>query len=428
MCNLAIPFGTMVAVSFLHMKPIHPAGTAPRPSRRAMFDTLLRHLSMVRLTATSMGALVAMSTLSACLGEVVTKDPGGETKVTAKDKFLTVALPKLNEGSCTSCHTGDPNYPFFAGADDEAKYATIIASSVVNFEAPESSRLLTKGLHSGQPLTTEQSTAVLEWLTAERDERSGTGQPTLLETPEFTPLKCTAGVAGDPTCPLNTVALDAIGAPGAKITFVYEQPTSTLTYLSDITLSAGAGGVFIEHPLFASIDPGTGKVTPDDVDQFFSTKENLQTGSVQLRGGTATFHFAPNAKMKLLFKAVKPYQADQGGGTQTGGCKKVPEFIAMAKPMLAASCTGGACHQIAGNNANSALALTGIAGNDMTELTNACNQTLTRVNKQDVNNSAIFLAPRVGGNGHPFRFANQGAADAFANPIKNWIQQEITAP
>ncbi len=394
-----------------------------------MFDTLLRHLRMVRLTATSMSALVAVgaiSSLGGCLGEVVTKEPGGTTGASAKSKFIEVALPQLTAAACTSCHASDPNYPFFAGADAEAQYLTVTGSNVVNFEAPESSRLLTKGLHSGQPLTTEQSSAVLQWLSAERDERAG-GVAALLETPEFTPLKCTAGVGGDPTCPINTVALDSIGAVGAKITFVYEQPTSTLTYLTDITLSAGPNGVFIEHPLFASID-AAGKVTPDDVDQFFSTKENLMTGSIQLRGGTATFSFGPNNKMKLLFKSVKTYQADQGGGTATGGCKKIPEFIAMAKPNLAASCTGGACHNIAGNNANSALGLTGIAGNDPTELANACNQTLTRVNKNDVNNSAIFLAPRPGGAAHPFKFPNVGAVDTFSANIKLWIQQEITAP
>jgi hypothetical protein len=394
-----------------------------------MFDTLLRHLGMVRLTATSMSALVALgaiSSLGGCLGEVVTKDPGGPVTATAKSKFIEVALPQLTAGACTSCHSSDPNYPFFAGADAEAQYLTITGSNVVNFEAPESSRLLTKGLHTGQPLTAAQASGVLEWLTAERDERAG-GVAPLLETPEFTPLKCTGGVRGDATCPTNTVSLDSIGAPGASISFTYEQPTSTLTYLTYITLNSGPGGVFIEHPLFASID-AAGTVIPDDVDQFFSTKENLMTGSVQLRGGTATFGFGPNNKMKLLFKSVKTYQADQGGGMPTGGCKKVPEFIAMAKPNLAASCSGGNCHNTAGTNANSALGLTGIGGTDPTELANACNQTLTRVNKLDVNNSAIFLAPRPGAAAHPFKFPNVGAVDTFSTNIKLWIQQEITAP
>ena len=125
-----------------------------------MFDTLLRHLGMVRLTATSMSALVALGALGSlggCLGEVVTKEPGGGTTATAKSKFLDVALPQLVAGACTSCHSSDPNYPFFAGADAEAQYLAVTASNVVNFEAPESSRLLTKGLHSGQPLTTDQS-------------------------------------------------------------------------------------------------------------------------------------------------------------------------------------------------------------------------------------------------------------------------------
>ncbi|MBP9085451.1 MAG: hypothetical protein KBG15_04995 [Kofleriaceae bacterium] len=413
------------------MTLLQPAGTGPKPSRRAMFDTLLRHLGMVRLTATSMSALVALgaiSSLGGCLGEVVTKEPGDPTTPTAKTKFIEVALPLLTAGACTGCHSSDPNYPFFAGADADAKYLAITTSSVVNFEAPQSSRLLSKGLHSGQPLTSEQAAGVLEWLTAERDERAG-GVAALLETPVFTPLKCTAGVGGDATCPINTVALDSIGAPGASISFVYEQPTSTLTYLSDITLNAGPGGVFIEHPLFASID-AAGTVIPDEVDQFFSTKENLMGGaaSIQLRGGTATFGFAPNNKMKLLFKSVKTYQADQGGGGLTGGCKKVPEFIALAKPTLAASCSGANCHSAAGTNANSALGLVGIGGTDPTELANACNQTLTRVNKNDVNNSAIFLAPRPGGAAHPFKFPNIGAVDTFSANIKLWIQQEITAP
>ena len=85
---------------------------------------------------------------------------------------------------------------------------------VVNLDAPQSSRVLTKGLHDGPALTADQASRLLEWIQAEKAADVQTGTIRLHPGP-FTPLTCTGGNASDtagcssspadPThcCPLN---------------------------------------------------------------------------------------------------------------------------------------------------------------------------------------------------------------------------------
>lgn len=409
----------MVTMQFLHT-PLRE-----RPSRRALYATLRSHLAKLPL------AILIAGGSTACLGEVVPGEGPGDSgggASAARKKFDT-ALPAMTT-ACAACHVSGTD-DFMAGATSDEKYTKLVGSNVVNFTAPASSRLLTKGLHSGPAFTAEQASPVLEWLNAERDARAdgGGGGNTQLATAKFAPALCTQGnpVDNPATCPLNTVALDSIGAVGAKITFVYEQVTPNLAYVSDLTLVAGPNGVFMEHPLFTATDAAN-KVTPDAVDTFFSTKENLQTGSRQLKGGTVTFPFPPNSQLQILFKSVKVYQPDGGGGGGGGGgCKVVAGadgFTARAKPALNASCTNGACHAT-NNNAKSAMNLDPARSDQ-----DMCNEVRTRVNLDAaaVDNSGIFVTVRPGAGGHPFAFANQAAHDDFKNPIKIWIQKEITAP
>ena len=85
-----------------------------RHSRRAMLDTLLKHLPMVRL---SVGALAALA-LMGCSGLI----DGGDEDVTpeeqaARQLYLTKAKPVFDT-TCASCHSGsDPTVAFLQGAN-----------------------------------------------------------------------------------------------------------------------------------------------------------------------------------------------------------------------------------------------------------------------------------------------------------------------
>src|SRR5512141_886287 len=85
-------------------------------SRRAMLDTLLRHLPMVRL---SVGALAVMA-LVGCTGRV--DDGGNSENLTpeqqpARLKWEQKAYPVLSV-NCQGCHAGSTvGVAFLAGAD-----------------------------------------------------------------------------------------------------------------------------------------------------------------------------------------------------------------------------------------------------------------------------------------------------------------------
>src|SRR5687767_1604335 len=139
---------------------------SPLQSRRAMLDTLLKHLPMVRLSVGALAALV----LVGCSGLI----DGGDEDITpeeqaARTAYVAKAKPVF-DNNCAQCHSGsDPTVAFLQGADAMEQRAKIMASEVVNLEALQSSRVLTKGAHSGPALTAQQSADLLEWLAAERD-------------------------------------------------------------------------------------------------------------------------------------------------------------------------------------------------------------------------------------------------------------------
>jgi cytochrome c553 len=404
-------------------------------SRRAMLNILLEHLPMVRL---SVGALAALA-LVGCAGLI---DGGAEDQVTPEERaarkaFVDKAKPVL-DSVCASCHSGsDPSVAFLLGADAMEVRGSLLASNVVNLEAPQSSRLLSKGAHSGPALLASQASDLLEWLAAERDAAGATGSVnTGLETPLFTPLLCTAGAPGDPTCPITYVDISGLveGWAGARIKFV-AQPLSLDLYLTNLALEGGAEGVYIEHPLFVSW-PVNAKPIPDSLDRFFNVKMNLEAGATaqSIAGGTAAFvNFAPGNQLSIHFKVVDKFRADDGGGGGGGGgmtsngCRALAQFTANARGPLQTSC--GNCHANANNgNARGAMDITGIGSMDEATLQNVCNQTRTRINFQDSNASGFYIAPNPAmGTNHPFKFASQAAFDNFKAAVDVWVQAEKTA-
>src|ERR1043165_1276073 len=227
-------------------------GAAGLRSRKSMLETLVKHLAMVRLTVPA----IAMLCMAACTGLI--DGNGGLTpeQAAARKAFINQALPRFNE-ACTVCHAGARvGVEFLQGATPGDQYKAIMGfdPQVVNTDAPGSSRVLTKGLHEGPELLSEQASDILQWINLEKaaiPDPGGDGGP-ILETAEFQPQICTdASTPGSPTCPINSVALDNVGVTGGKINFVAQAFGSAL-YVTELRLIPGAGGAYIEHPLFVS--------------------------------------------------------------------------------------------------------------------------------------------------------------------------------
>jgi hypothetical protein len=428
-----------------------------------MLDTLLKHLDMVRLSA----AAVAMMALVGCTGLIEGKDDPSITpeEKTARDKWVNLAFPAFQSATCTTCHAGQqPDVGFLIGANDLDTRQTLLHfdPQVVNLDAAQSSRVLTKGSHAGPALDAQYVSPILEWIQAEQAVVGATGGgSTTLTTQPFTPLLCTSGTSGSPTCPINHVGLVDVGMAattpidltGAEISFVV-QPLSNSMYVTDLTLQAGTNGIYIEHPLFVYL-PATGLMCadgtegpcPDNIDRFFATKMDIKaTMAAQIEGGTAAFTgFAPisGSQLEISFKVVDIYRMDSGGGGGTGtagGCKVAlssdpngtNSFQAQVVPAMT---TGGqpcsSCHMTQNQAATSAMDISGITSTDTTMIANACNQVRTRVNFQTPASSGIELAPDPAGDGaHPFKLsgASNPTLGNFDSAINLWINAEATAP
>lgn len=396
-----------------------------------MLETLFRHLDMVRLTATTAAVLM----IAGCTGLIDDGD-GGDAKAQARVAWMKKAQPVIRD-NCLSCHNGtQAGIGFVEGADPAAQREALLAyePAVVNLEAPQSSRLLTKGQHNGPALLANQASALLDWIQLEKTANTdGGGGVTTLQTARFRPQICTGGLPGEATCPVNDVALDdlapGLGIPGGKLRFVAQALGSGL-YVNNLKLLPGPNGAYIEHPLFVSY-PANGEPMPDTIDRFFNVKMNLMAGvpaddpSTQIAGGTAAFvGFVATDEIAIHFRKAEAYIPEGGPGPgPEGGCKVPDSFEQNARTPLNNNC--GSCHRGQNQNATSALDMSGV---DQPNAGNACNQVRLRVNLVDPNQSGIYLATVPGNTNHPFAFPNQGAHDAFKNAVNVWINAEKVAP
>ncbi len=397
-----------------------------------MLETLVRHLDMVRLTVA-----VAALALVGCTGLI---DGGSPSKAEiARQLWSEKALPALTAGTCVTCHNGSrPNVGFLAGGDEIAVRTTVMEFDppAINLDAPQSSRLITKGAHEGPPLDGGARSDVQEWIQAEKEAAADLpgGGTDDLRTQDFLPARCTQGLPGSADCPINEIPLDdlgnGLGIPGAKISFVMQAVGSGI-YLNNLKLIPGPEGANIEHPLFVSIptDPKE-KPLADTFDRFYNVKMNLMAAASdtdkQLGGGTAAFvNFPPGDKIAIFFKVAKIFQPAGPVNPGGGGCKVPTEFNITARQALNASC--GTCHRPPGQaNAISAVDMTGV---DVAPAMNACNQVRLRINFQDINQSGMFLATTPGNQNHPFTFGGSVANhNAFKAALNTWIVAEQTAP
>ena len=219
-----------------------------------MLETLVRHLHLVRLSAVAT-AVFAFG----CTGLIDDGGTGGLTpeQAEARRAWVQEAKPVLAQ-NCAACHTGSRmNIAFMEGADVIAQRDDLLAFEpvVVNLEAPQSSRLLTKGLHSGPALTAAQASIVLQWIQTQngRAGQHGPDEQPEPRRPRRSPRSSARWARpAPPTCPINDVDTRR-GRRGRREDSVRRSSRSARSSTSPTSkLIPGPDGVYIEHPLFVS--------------------------------------------------------------------------------------------------------------------------------------------------------------------------------
>lgn len=305
-------------------------------------------------------------------------------------------------------------------ATKEETYDHILTSSVINLEAPASSRIVVKPDHAGVALTTTKAADVVEWLELQKIAAAeGGGGSSEFVASDLITLSIGA---------TNTVPLDDLGLPGARIEFLAEMFGEVL-YVSDLVVNSGTDGSRIVHPLFVSWDGQT--PVPDPADRFFDYDVNFPANEIHpIGGGIAAFTgFLPTNQLSIHFEVLAKHQAGGGGGGNNGGCRVPTSFTTNARQTMATNCASGNCH-VTNASARGAMNLTGINDTSPAAQQTVCDQVLLRVNKDTPNMSGIFIAADPSsGTGHPFKFGgNQGNFTTFRNAVTVWINEEKTAP
>ena len=202
---------------------------------------------------------------TACTGEIQSDNLEGlpPAEQVARSAWVEKALPVFTT-ACNSCHGGSmPAVAYVTGADDLMKRDTLVnyVPRIVNLGAPQSSRVLTKGDHSGTgggpALLSNQATDILTWILAEAKAHPVAA----IRSPMFTPTMD------------NTIDLTPLGT-AATLTFSIQQIGADV-YLTNVKLKAGADGLYFEHPLFETYSMGATEPKPDPVDNFFAVQQNL---------------------------------------------------------------------------------------------------------------------------------------------------------
>ncbi len=425
------------------MSPLSIRHRGAGRTRRAMLDTLIRHLDMVRLT---LGTVLLAVLVSGCVGIIGDDPDDGLTpnQRKARELFTTKALPVML-AACGGCHTTLQNADFLKG--DPAKPLEIydgfkkFMPPQINYIDSAKSRIVTKAEHSGPAFSTQAKMGqtdsdyevMLEWLRAEQraggDGTPGGGDgPVFILSGKIKPTVCTGNRA---QCTVNEISLQGIRPDKtgieAKVTFLYEVlPGSNSPYLANLQLVGGPEGAYIESPLFLGYEAGKTNATIDG-DTFYSLKVNtapnmaktIGSGFAGLTGIVALDANQQPNEIAMSFQVIDKYKPENMT-TDPSVCKATANFVANVKPILAASCNN--CHGVAAGNA-------GAKGNMLINPADdaaSCQQ--AKANAADLNNipaTAIFVAPKPGASNHPFKLANSAA---WETAVTNWLTAEKTAP
>jgi len=122
----------------------------------------------------------------------------------------------------------------------------------------------------------------------------------LLSVGPFTPQPCTGGLPSTPTCPINVIELDGVGAVGGTFEFV-AQALGSGTYLSDVAFVAGPVGIHVENVEVFVVASGT--VTSSGT---FEVVLDVLPGERVGLSAVALVGFDPTDQLLLRFDAITP--------------------------------------------------------------------------------------------------------------------------
>ena len=355
-----------------------------------------------------------------CTAEIVASDPTDQDVVddeptTARRAFDATVAAKL-DARCRFCH-GDPAMApaFLLGVP--TVYDTVMAwPSLVDLDAPEQSRLLTKGDHDGPSWTDEEAAAVRAWIVLEQQAALGLdGAPSVTTV---TPI-----AEGD-----NAIDLALVGLPGTTVTFVAAFSDEGLD-LDLLEVHAGPDGAHVVDPSFVPYRDGGPLETLarelDGVDVAVAPHEESALGDgalslAGLEGGTS---------LALRFALVEPAPGAAPRPAPDGDpCGRIDGFATFVRPLLVQHCQS--CHAGADAPATAALDLSGLGDESAAARTAACGRMRDSLDLDRPMHSTLFteVDPLLDAE-HPFRF--NGDYDAFRDfrtPILQWILGREAAP
>lgn len=337
----------------------------------------------------------------------------------AADYFASRVEPMLSS-RCGACHGPDRLGPDFLRPSPDVRTQLLSYPALVDLDTPRSSRLLTKGEHSGPAFSTGESDLVRTWIELEAAEG------TMVDPRE-------RELATSPTTireGFNALPLDALGLPGASLHFVAARVGAGM-FLDSVQIAAGPLGARVQHPIFVTwID---GVPTPDPVDRFAgveiavdpNTTRAFDTGTVVLT------EFPEGALLSVHFDAVGPLMAPMPGGDADGGmptmpadgCTDLGAFRASAQSQLTTYCTR--CHAGGNPSATAGMDMRNVGAADDARLLLGCNQVLGRISPSAPSASGLFTQPDpAAGGGHPFKFGTAGELERFRSGVLAWFEME----
>jgi mono/diheme cytochrome c family protein len=334
--------------------------------------------------------------------------------------FFDREVMPLLDVQCVACHAPGRTGPAFIVADPDVYSSVLDWPALVNLRDPGSSRLLTKGEHSGPAWNGDQAATVRAWLdleasasTGEEDEEVEHRTPAIEVAPGF-----------------NMIPLEDLGLPGSSITFSAERVGDGV-FLADFEVTAGPGGVHLMHPVVIAWVGGA--PLPDSVDRLAGVEITVAPyGTAPIGGGTFVLvDFPEGALLSLMFDDAGPSVGgggadggvDADGGVPTTGCSNAAGFTSNAQPQFATYCVR--CHGGGDPMAASAVDMSPMTDMAPEAQQRSCDEILTRINRADPASSPLFRQPDpASGTLHPFKFGTSGEVDSFRSSVLLWLATE----
>lgn len=342
---------------------------------------------------------------------------GGTPMVSASELFTTTVEPML-VSRCGGCHGPDRVALDFLRPSPDVRTTLLSYPALVDLESPASSRLLTKGEHSGPALATGEADLVRTWI--EREAAEGTMvEPTEREL-ATTPTTVREG--------FNALPLDALGLPGTSLHFVAARVGAGML-LDSVQIAAGPMGARVVHPVFVTWIEGA--PVADPIDRFAGVEIEVEPNSTRaFDTGTVVITELPEgALLSVHFDEVSPLtgggttDADGGMPMPAEGCTQLAAFREMAQPQLTTYCTR--CHGGGNASATAGMDMTRVGATDDATLLLGCNQVLGRISPTSPSASGLFTQPDPAtGGGHDFKFGTSGELERFRAGVLGWFEME----